>query len=188
MMKKLLLTNVLVVALMLISPSVALGVAIFDPNISLSSLKADYRGTDIYGSNFLNRIMFSLNIPGFKGSDKDRENVIKNWNNEDPKLLSTVFEVAPGIYGTIADQYAIDIRTNELLPSKLVPSGGLYVKDTILQTLQQLGLQKLSEEKIDEAARLKAKRIIAKEYGIQDLSDDRLDDLLLVPEARAIEN
>lgn len=182
-MKKLLLTNALGVALMLFSSSVALGIAVFDPNISLSSLKKDYQGTDIYGSNFINRIMYSLNIPVFKGSDQDRENVIKNWNNEDPKLLKTTFEIAPGIQGTIADKYAVDIRENELLPSRLVPVGGLYVKGPIFEVLKKLGLQTLSEEKIDEIARLQADKIIAKhkQYEIENrrLTDERRNDLSL---------
>ncbi len=179
-MKKLLLTNGLGVALVLISSSVTLGVTVFDPNISLSSLKKEYLAYDpsntIYSSGFINYIMSSLNIPGFKGSNEDRENVIKSWNSEDPKLLKTTFEIVPGIHGTIADEYAVDIREKELLPSHLVPVGGLYVKGPILEVLTKLGLRTLSEEKINKIAQLEVDKTIAK-HKQYEIENRRLDEL-----------
>ncbi len=135
---------------------------------NLATLKSEYNG-NINTLDFLNYIMFRLINPsyGFMGSEKDIEDIIRQWYKEDPALFLTVRLNSKGVGHTIADQFAIDIRTNELLPEKLRTSPTsflsefLYRKGTILQVLKQLGLQTLSDEKVNEIAQLQVEKEVA---------------------------
>lgn len=73
-----------------------------------------------------------------------------------------------------------------MLPSHLVPVGGLYVKGPILEVLTKLGLRTLSEEQITNIAQSEVDEIIAKhekyEEEMRRLDDDRRKGLLPMPE------